>query len=99
MNKEKMATMRKEKMVKLLPQSFITLHERISADEAKKELIKSEFNIKGEKEAMSEDDELKKAQDMVKELKAEYMNVIKLEQAKVAFFLDKIRENGGSPKD
>lgn len=76
----------------LLSTSFVENHEDVAEDEAADEIVRAYQEIQKIEENMEGDEKLTGAKNIVKDLASGYKSAIKLEKAKITFFLGKIKE-------
>lgn len=76
----------------LLSKTWLANVADIAEDQAAELLVKAEMKIKDLEEEQAQDDKLNAAKQIAKDLSAGYSSVIKMEKARIAFLLDKIRE-------
>jgi hypothetical protein len=80
------------KAKKILSSTFLEDNNNINEDEAAALIVKAEQQIKALKDEMDNDENLRAAQQVSKDLKDAYTNSIKYEQSKISFLLSKIEE-------
>jgi hypothetical protein len=86
------------KAKKILGSTFVKENENLSEDEAAFMIVRSEQVIKDLDEEMANHEELQAAMQVVKDLKAGYINSINFERAKIRYLLERIQEiRDGSP--
>ena len=76
----------------LLSKTWLANVAEIAEDQAAELLVKAEMKIKDLEEEMANDEKLNAAKQIAKDLNAGYSSVIKMEKARIAFLLEKIRE-------
>ncbi len=87
-----MGTMTYNKAKSLLSTSFTENHNDISEDEAADEVVRAEQALAQIEDEMEGDEQLTAAKNVAKDLGSAYKSAMKLEKAKIAFFLGKIKE-------
>ncbi len=92
-----MGTMSFNKAKALLSTSFVENAEDIGEDEAADGVVQAEQALGTIEDEMDADQNLTAAKNVAKDLGSAYKSAMKLEKAKIAFYLGKIKEiqNGG----
>lgn len=80
------------KAKKILSQSYLDNHEEINEDQAAALIVKAEQQIRELRQEMRDDEKLRAAAEIVKDLKGGYSSVIQYEEAKISYLLDKIEQ-------
>lgn len=82
--------MSKVKWEKVLTESWVAQNKGLSEEEAKSQLIDSEFEIKAALAEKEGHEQLQAAKEIVKDLNAGFSSAIKYEKAKIEFLLEEI---------
>ena len=77
---------------KTLSKSFVDNNENVSEDEANALIIKSLQTIRQLEKEREENEQLRAAKQIVKDMNSGFSNAIKYEKAKISFLLEKINE-------
>lgn len=77
---------------KVLSQSFVDNHDDVNEDDANALIIKSLQVIKELETERDDNEQLRAAKQIAKDMNAGYSNAIKYEKAKISFLLEKLAE-------
>jgi hypothetical protein len=90
MNMEEIMAKKKTSWEKVLTESWVANRKNLSEEDAEKELVSAEFEIKQLLHDKESNEQLKAAKEIVSDLNAGFSSAIKYEKAKIDFLLEQI---------
>jgi hypothetical protein len=90
---EQMSNKKKKQWEKILSDSWVSNNSILSEEDAQKKLITAEFEIKNLKEEQENNEHIKAAKEVLKDLNAGFNSAIKHEKAKIDFLLEQIENS------
>lgn len=90
MNMEDNMSKKKTNWEKVLTESWVSNRRNLTEEEAEKELVQAEFEIKQIVHEQKNNQQLQAAKEVVKDLNSGFSSAVKYEKAKIEFLLEHI---------
>ena len=94
-----MAKKKKTNWEKVLTESYVSNRKNLTEEDAEKELVQAEFEIKNILHEKDNNQQLQAAKEIVKDLVSGFGSAVKYEKAKIEFLLEQIENIRGTNKN